>query len=204
MLDWNTKQLYVVIVIVFDAIQPSLEQSTDESEGVELMKVLNKEFINAKFKVAEAEWNFVCNITNATASMKTKGQHDYAMFREAKGEDLRHYDFNSFQNESLKRQMKKLANMGDSLLDDESFMFIKSAIDSMQEVYAKTKIPSYQDASIMMSLEPEITEIIKNSRDPEEMKYYWTQWHDKVGTRNKKAFFKYAEIRNEAAQLNSK
>ena len=196
---------FMIIVIILNAsFVPSFGQSKDEKEAMDLMEVLNREFIEERFKSATVEWNYASNMTNETLNMKTIGQRAYAVFRETKADELMQFDFKSFKNESLKRQMKKLTNLGDSLLNDESFIAIKTAIASMQEVYAKTKIPSYQNESEMLDLEPEITEIIQTSRDPEEMKYYWTQWHDKVGTNNKDAFFKYAEYRNEAAKLNGK
>lgn len=41
------------------------------------------------------------------------------------------------------------------------------------------------------------------SEDPEELKYYWKQWYDKVGTPMRANFDSYIKLRNEAARLNS-
>uniref|UniRef100_A0A8W7P386 Angiotensin-converting enzyme n=1 Tax=Anopheles coluzzii TaxID=1518534 RepID=A0A8W7P386_ANOCL len=49
----------------------------------------------------------------------------------------------------------------------------------MQENYAKVKVCDYRDNSKCdLALEPELTEIMATSRDPEELKYYWQQWYD--------------------------
>lgn len=50
----------------------------------------------------------------------------------------------------------------------------------------------------------ELTEILSKSEDPEELKYYWTQWYDKAGTPVRSLFDKYVELNKEAAVLNSK
>ena len=43
----------------------------------------------------------------------------------------------------------------------------------------------------------EIDEILKNSRDPNELKYYWTTWHDGIN-RNIKAsqYAEFIELKN--------
>lgn len=50
----------------------------------------------------------------------------------------------------------------------------------------------------------ELTEILSKSEDPEELKYYWTQWYDMAGTPVRSLFDKYVELNKEAAVLNSK
>lgn len=44
--------------------------------------------------------------------------------------------------------------------------------------------------------------ILKTSRDPKELQYYWKEWYDKAGTPNRKHFDEYVKLRNEAARLN--
>lgn len=49
----------------------------------------------------------------------------------------------------------------------------------------------------------ELTEILLKSEDPEELKYYWTQWYDLAGTPTRKDFETYLQLNKEAANLNS-
>ena len=51
----------------------------------------------------------------------------------------------------------------------------------MAKTYSTAKIPGYRDKSKLMSLEPELTEIMASSRDPKELEYYWTQWRKHTG-----------------------
>lgn len=48
-----------------------------------------------------------------------------------------------------------------------------------------------------------MTEIFLKSEDPEELKYYWTQWYDLAGTPTRKDFETYLRLNHEAAELNN-
>lgn len=50
----------------------------------------------------------------------------------------------------------------------------------------------------------ELTEILLKSEDPQELQYYWTEWHDKAGTAVRQHFNEYVALNKEAALLNSK
>lgn len=65
-------------------ILASLGKSKDEKEAMNLMRDINREFIEEIFKSALAEWNFASNITKDTAEAKAIGQRKCASFREAK------------------------------------------------------------------------------------------------------------------------
>lgn len=49
----------------------------------------------------------------------------------------------------------------------------------------------------------ELTEILAKSDDPEELKYYWTQWYDLAGTPTRKDYEIYLGLNKEAALLNN-
>lgn len=53
-------------------------------------------------------------------------------------------------------------------------------------------------------IDTEITMTLKISEDPEELKYYWTQWYDKAGTPMRANFDEYVKMQNRIAHLNSK
>lgn len=55
-----------------------------------------------------------------------------------------------------------------------------------------------------MMCHTELTQIFKESRDPEELKYYWVQWRDLSGKKMRKDFINMMEIMDLAAKMNSK
>lgn len=48
----------------------------------------------------------------------------------------------------------------------------------------------------------ELTNILRTSNDPDELKYIWTQWRNKT-KESKKQFKEYVDLVNEAARLNN-
>ena len=191
----------IILIICFTFANGSIDD--DEKEAGNLLKITNQELIEAKYKISEAEWKFATNITDETSHLRMKANTLYAKYEQDNALKFKKYDVASFKNEDLKRQIKIIKNLGDSYLSDEKFNELKNAISNMESVYSQTKIPSYKDDKIMFSLDPEITQVLGESRDPKELEYYWKNWYDNVGTKNKKDFIKYVELRNEAAQLNS-
>ena len=78
----------------------------------------------------------------------------------------------------------------------------------MEQNYAEMRVIKYSNNSMedeleYLSLYPDISKIMEKSRDPEELKYYWMEWYTELGRQNKKKYFDYVELRNEAAKLNS-
>lgn len=191
----------IILIIYFTFVNGSIED--DEKEAGDLLKIANQELITEKYKITEAEWKFASNITDETSLLRKEADTLYAKYEQANALKFKKFNIDSFKNEDLKRQIKKIVNLGDSYLSDEKFHDLKNAISNMESIYSQTKIPSYKDKKIMFSLDPEISKVLGESQDPEELKYYWTNWYDNVGTKNKKDFFKYVELRNEAAKLNS-
>jgi peptidyl-dipeptidase A len=151
-----------------------------------------------------ASWNYESNITDYNRIKNNEAQEEFAEFTKSVSFKLMEYDYGTFENHTLKRLIKKMVDVGDDILNNDDFRALNDAVAKMQENYAKVKIPSYRDQNVMVQLEPEITEILTESSDPNELKYYWTQWYNLAGTPSKEYFFKYVELKNKAARLNRK
>ncbi len=50
----------------------------------------------------------------------------------------------------------------------------------------------------------DLTRIMAKSKDDNELKYMWQQWHDETGRPLRSKFMRYVELSNEAARLNGK
>ncbi len=79
----------------------------------------------------------------------------------------------------------------------------------MTKIYSTAKVPSYQDSSVMLPLDPNITKIMEVSRyisydefwffnanikklpklsDPKELEHYWNGWRDATGKKMRPMF----------------
>lgn len=135
------------------------------------------------------------------------------------------FDFKSYKDEDLKRQFRELSKLRYNALPAEKFKSLKDAINAMESNYAKVHICSFENrTNCDLQLEPgivyeqifylflfiqfyffkELTEILQKSEDPEELKYYWTQWYDLAGTPTRHDFETYLRLNKEAAVLNNK
>ena len=95
-------------------------------------------------------------------------------------------------------------DMDSSSLDDTDLETYQNAMSTMVTAYNTQKIVSY-DGRHMFSLDPEIYETLDEkcqeatSEAYEEMKYYWYNWHDKVGSACRDPYIEFVEVSNKAA-----
>lgn len=177
-------------------------KKTDENEAKAYVDKICLELSKMHYETTVKSWDFASNITDYNQKQKVDANQKMAKFSKTVAKTLLEYDFKNFENATLKRLIGKLADNGDEMLEPEDYRELQNQITKMQNNYAKVKIPGFKDKSKLLELEPEITEIFETSTDPEELKYYWTQWYDLAGTPVKDEFFKYAELKNKAARLN--
>lgn len=194
--------LNYLIIILFYIQKGFAVVSDDELQAQFIVNDVSEEMKLRMFKTNTASWNHASNLTDENERINAKVQAEFATYSKGVANDLSVFDYKSFQNETLKRLIKFLTNIGDAKLSEKDFNEIQDAVTHMQSTYAKVKVPDYKDSSKLVSLEPEITEVFAKSRDPEELKYYWIKWYDAAGLPSKNDFFKYVELRNKAAKLN--
>lgn len=195
---------HLKILVIALGVFIGLAKCRTEEEAVVKIAEINAKLIDEVQKVYLASWNFVSNITKYNEGKKNEMAAKFAQFMKTTSHELMEYNFEGFKDETLKRQFRAMVIIGDSALDGSDFNELTQAIGDMQSTYAKAKVPKFNNNSELMSLEPEITNILLNSRNAEELQYYWVQWHDLTGKPSRDNFFKYVELKNKAAELNSK
>lgn len=121
-------------------------------------------------------------------------------------DEMMEFDFKTFENKSLIRYMKMMTNIGDAALSPHNLENIEGAIGGMLVSYSDFKAPMYKsnDPNEVIDSFPKIDFIMRNCRDPDELKYYWECWYNSVGRKTKENYFKYSKLRNDAAKLNGK
>lgn len=74
----------------------------------------------------------------------------------------------------------------------------------MKDIYSTAKICDYKNRTRCdLSLEPELTEVMATSNDPEELKHIWVEWRNATGKKVRPLYGKYVELSNLAARLNN-
>ena len=54
----------------------------------------------------------------------------------------------------------------------------------------------------LLPFSPDVKRIMSESRDPEELQYYWEQWREQTGEKYLDQYKQYIDLYNEAAELN--
>lgn len=150
----------------------------DENEASKSVRDTTDKHIIVLHKLSQANWNYVTNLTTANAIKKKDGQLEYADSAKPSALRLLNYRVDCFRSETLRRIMKRLANIGDAISDEGDFNEFKEAIMRMEANYATATVPSYNDANKPVSAKPKITKVSGESRDFDELEYYWVKWHD--------------------------
>lgn len=195
---------YLLISSAISLVMVVTASSDEEIEAREYVDDVCKISTIKSYYTTVASWNYESNITDYNRIKNNEAQEEFAEYTKGVAFKMMKYNYESFENQTLKRLIKKLVDIGDDILTGDDFRELNDAIAKMQGNYAKVKIPSFKDKNVMFQLEPEITEVLVSSSDPNELEYYWTQWYDLAGTPSKENFFKYAKLKNKAARLNRK
>merc|ERR1719443_2592421 len=95
-----------------------------------------------------------------------------------------------------------MKNIGTAALNEDKLKEFISLTSNMATIYSTAKVLEYGSSKRNFSLDPELTEILANSRKEEELQYYWEQWREASGKEMKEMYKQYVNLYNEAAKLN--
>lgn len=152
---------------------------------------------------ALATYAYSTNVTEENRKQMIAVSTSNANFSKTIAAELVRRRFDTVEEEDVSRQVKILKHIRFNILPEAELHEIKETISQMQSNYATSTVCSYTEpANCSLALEPHIQERLRNSRNPKELEHYWRQWYDAAGTRMKRAFGKYVQLSNKAAQMN--
>ncbi|XP_062548667.1 angiotensin-converting enzyme-like [Armigeres subalbatus] len=200
--------ILIVLVAIGALHAGTVRRSNDilpknEAKALQALERCERRFQESKAKQTHAAWAYGSNLTEFNQQQKIAASTEFAEVAKSVARELQQFDYGSFRNKDLKRRFQKLTVLDKAALPEDKYKELLGAVARMESNYAKVKICSYKDRSdCSLSIDPEITEIIGTSRDPEELKYYWLEWFNKAGKPTKPDFQKYLELTKEVAKLN--
>ncbi|XP_069675481.1 angiotensin-converting enzyme-like isoform X2 [Periplaneta americana] len=200
------------VLLVTDLVVAAPRQST-RSEEDELAAYLAGDFERLASEACRlynvASWNYNTDVENATAVEELTAQTlAFAQFEKEQWEQhFRGVDWQNFQNETVKRQLKTLSVLGISALNDSALSELNSHQTNMTTIYSSAKICPYDNqncdlATDGLSLDPGMEKVISSSRDYDELTYVWKAWRDVSGAKMRDDYKVYVELSNLAAQIN--
>lgn len=192
--------IFIALAAVTYAAPPK-----EEIIASEYLVNLNKQLALKTNLETVASWNYASNITDENEARKNEVSAEVAKFMRQVGEENKKFNWRSYQSDDLRRQFKMMTKLGYAALPEAEYAELLEVLSSMESNFAKVRVCDYNNRDKCdLSLDPDLEEIISKSRDPEELKYYWTQFYDKAGTAVRPQFERYIEFNRKAAILNSK
>ncbi|XP_033235956.1 angiotensin-converting enzyme-like [Drosophila pseudoobscura] len=176
----------------------------EEIQAKEYLENLNKELAKRTNVQTEASWAYASNLNDENEKKKNEISAELAQFKKEVLSDNQKFQWHNYQSDDIKRQFKRLSEMGNAALSEVEYADFLETKSAMESNFAKVNICNYKEnAKCDLELEPEIEEIIGKSRDHEELKYYWREFYDKAGTAVRSNFERYVELNTKAAKLNN-
>ena len=74
--------------------------------------------------------------------------------------------------------------------------------NEINSLFNKAKVPKYKEPETLLSYTPDIRKIFIESRDPDELEYYWTQFREVTGAKFRDKYLGQLKHHAKMAKLN--
>ena len=159
---------------------------------------LEVEAVKSRF----AAWDYGSNIRDEAKAKKLEAQERYDRLSQELGREAKKFDREKIEDVDVLRKLDLLSRVGTAVLPEDKLVKFNKLVSDMVETYSTAKVEGFRNKGKLKSLEPELTLIMAQSRDPEELEYYWESWREVSGKKMGQMYKSYVAYSNEAARLN--
>ncbi|XP_021941944.1 angiotensin-converting enzyme-like isoform X2 [Zootermopsis nevadensis] len=199
--------LATVSAVALSGINPDIKKQQIQDEELQAQKYLDyveNEFNRRANRASLVRWAYASNITDANLKNQLAVMEEDAKFVKKKWKDTIKYPWTTFKDYDIRRKFKKHSVLGYAALEGPKLGKYMQLVSDMSSIYSKAKICDYKNPKKCdLSLEPDLVEILRTSRDPEELKHVWVEWRKASGEKCRGMFEHYVALSNEAATLNN-
>lgn len=177
-----------------------LDKIADEATAKSFLEEYNSTAEVVWNAYTEASWSYNINITENTKQTMLEKNLVMSNHTLQYGLKARQFDSTDFQDPKVKRILKKLSDIERAALPEEELKEYNQLLSDMETTYSVAKI--CDAGKNCKALDPELTNIMAQSRDYSELLHSWKGWRDASGKKIRDQFRKYVEMSNKAAKLN--
>lgn len=210
-MEWRVAAIISLWLIAGAYSFPSVSDSFEndlESQARLFLAEYDRQSSEKCFNAANANWNYATDIRDETEKIKLQKSLENSKFQKEawKNITIQFKTRENFQDPVLVRTFKKIAIIGTSAsaLPEERLKEFKQLQNTMSKIYSTAKTCAYEDVTeCNLSLDPDLTKIMKESRDEQQLRHAWKEWHDKVGVPIRQYYKPYVDFSNEIAKTNN-
>merc|ERR1711970_954039 len=199
---WWSLGLGPIIVLAQHPVQTAIDYNSVEHKAKtfvdEAEETLRKQAIDSTFK----SWGYESNITDETQKISEASQTKFELLNKKFGKEAQKFDVTQIKDKDVIRKLKLMKNIGTAALPENKLKEFISITGNMSTIYSTAKVLGFGSDKRNFSLEPELTEVLAKSRNPDELKYYWKQWRESSGKEIRGMYHTYVGLYNKAAKLN--
>ncbi|XP_063076692.1 angiotensin-converting enzyme [Engraulis encrasicolus] len=174
---------------------------TDEAEGKRFIAEYNQTAEGVWNAYTEASWSYNTDINDANQQAMLQKNLEMANHTKLYGEIAKQYDTTEFQDESVKRIIKKLSDLERAALPQDRLEEYNTLLSKMETTYSVAKV-CRPNGGTCHPLDPDLNKIMAESRDYNELLFAWQGWRNESGRALRADYQKYVQMANEAARAN--
>ncbi|CAL1546901.1 unnamed protein product [Lymnaea stagnalis] len=173
--------------------------TNDVTEILDFLDGFNKAAEVLVNEETEAEYAYESNITDFNEQNLVKKQMAKAKFDLEKQKESLKFDV-SGAPEMVQRQFEMIRNIGTAAQQNTTKLErLKSAGLEMEGIYGKALACIKKDECL--TLEPDLTRLMAESRDYDRLLAAWRSWRDATGPKMKDTYAEYVKLYNEAVAI---
>eukprot|EP00064_Thunnus_orientalis_P006861 superscaffoldBa00000734_g6880 len=197
--------LLLTVLGLSEALQESWlpkEYANTTDEAQRFLGDYNHTAEEVLFNSVSASWTYNTNLTDHNSKLQVKASLEEQAFTEAWGKKAKqvfsHEIINSLPTPEEKKLMEKIMILGAANLPQEEREKYNTILSTMDNIYSTAKV--HPQPNISWSLEPELTEIMANSRSYKRLLFAWEGWHNASGVPLREHYPKFVKFSNKASQ----
>ncbi|ESO94196.1 hypothetical protein LOTGIDRAFT_215685 [Lottia gigantea] len=175
-------------------------QGSEQADAKKWLKEYNIVFGKILNNQVRAEYTYNTDITDEHQKEQVTANVEMAAFLKEASQNASSFNWKKFKDADIKRQMKKISDIGPSALKEHKKVEeLNKALSDMQSIYSKATV-FLQNKT--MNLEPGLTELFASSRDYDLLTEGWKLWRDASGAKMKTLYQRMVELSNEGSKEN--
>lgn len=194
----------LAVALLLLATSASVCRGQTEADAVLWEQQYNADAEVVWYEYVEADWTYNTNLTDYNMNQSLIKGDAAAAFDNQKAAEANTFDWRNFQDPLLSREFSKIVDIGYASLPPDKYRRLNELSGEMQMIYSTATVCNRpgDTSGRCYPLDPDLTAIMANSTDWNELVWAWQGWRDASGKKMPDMYEEFVVLLNEAAVIN--